>query len=103
MPCRSGSPTPLAALVFKTLGEQHVGDLNLLRVYAGSIKPGDEVYNPVRNSAERIGQIFRISGRERAERIQNVVAARHADRHRSHRPPTGAYGERTAGGATVHI
>lgn len=58
---------PLAALVFKTLGEQHVGDLNLLRLYSGAIKPGDEVLNAAKNASERIGQIFQLNGRERTE------------------------------------
>ena len=31
------APAPLAALVFKTLAEQHVGELCLLRLFAGSI------------------------------------------------------------------
>lgn len=58
---------PLAALVFKTLAEQHVGELCLLRLFAGAIKPGDEVANPDKRSTERIGQIFHLNGNKRAE------------------------------------
>lgn len=58
---------PLAALVFKTIAEQHVGELSLLRLYSGNIKPGDEVANPARNVTERIGQIFLLNGHERTE------------------------------------
>ena len=58
---------PLAALVFKTLAEQHVGELCLLRLFAGAIKPGDEVANPDKRSTERIGQIFPLNGNKRAE------------------------------------
>lgn len=58
---------PLAAFVFKVLAEQHVGELTLLRLYAGSLKPGDEVLNPAKNSTERIGQFFYLNGHQREE------------------------------------
>ncbi|MBI2503323.1 MAG: elongation factor G [Candidatus Latescibacteria bacterium] len=58
---------PLAGFVFKTVGEQHVGDLSLLRVYTGRLKPGDEVANSTRNTTERIGQIFQLNGHARTE------------------------------------
>ena len=58
---------PLVAFVFKTVGEQHVGELSLLRLYAGRLKPGDEVTNSARNTTERIGQIFQLNGHARTE------------------------------------
>ena len=58
---------PLAAFVFKTLAEQHVGELSLARVFSGSFKPGDEVTNSTENASERIGQIFELRGHERNE------------------------------------
>jgi elongation factor G len=58
---------PLVAFVFKTVGEQHVGELSLLRLYAGRLKPGDEVANPARSTTERIGQIFQLNGHARTE------------------------------------
>ena len=63
-------PTPdssLAAYVFKTLAEQHVGELSVMRLYSGSLNPGDEVSNATKGSSERIGQLFNLSGHERAE------------------------------------
>ena len=59
--------SPLAALVFKTLAEQHVGELSLLRLYAGGLKPGDEAFNSSKNSNERIGQFFHLNGHQRTE------------------------------------
>jgi elongation factor G len=59
--------SPLAALVFKTIAEQHVGELTLLRLYAGNLKSGDEVSNPSKKSNERIGQIYFLNGHERIE------------------------------------
>lgn len=57
----------LAGLVFKTVGEQHVGELTLLRLYSGRLKPGDEVLNASKNAVERIGQIYQLNGHERTE------------------------------------
>ena len=64
---------PLAALVFKTLAEQHVGELSLLRLFAGVIKPGDEVANSSNRSTERIGQIYHLNGNRRAE-VESAAA-----------------------------
>ena len=61
------SDAELVGLVFKTLAEQHVGELSLLRLYSGSIKTGDEVSNPSTGSNERIGQMFELNGNERTE------------------------------------
>ena len=66
---------PLVAFVFKTLGEQHVGELSLLRLFAGRLKPGDDVINQSKNSTERIGQIFQLNGHARTE----VAEARAGD------------------------
>ena len=58
---------PTIGLVFKTVVEQHVGELSLMRLYAGRIKPGDEVVNTTKGNSERIGQIFQLSGNHRDE------------------------------------
>ena len=58
---------PLTALVFKTLAEQHVGELSLLRLFSGAIKPGDEVANSGKRTTERIGQIYHLNGNRRTE------------------------------------
>ena len=57
----------LAALVFKTLAEHHVGELTLLRLFSGAIKPGDEVANSSNRTTERIGQIYHLNGNRRVE------------------------------------
>jgi elongation factor G len=53
--------------VFKTLSELHVGDLSLVRVYSGGIKPGDEVFNTSKSASEKIGQIYALNGKNRKE------------------------------------
>ena len=56
-----------SALVFKTLAEQHVGELSLIRVFSGTLKPGDEAMNTSRKSSEKIGQIYTLNGKNRNE------------------------------------
>ena len=64
---------PLAALVFKTVSEAHIGELTYFRVYSGEIKHGGDVYNSSKNTAERFGQIYQTNGHERHE--LNVIRA----------------------------
>lgn len=58
---------PLAALVFKTESEPHVGEFSFFRIYSGELKTGDEVLNPNRKSTEKIGQISVVNGKHRDE------------------------------------
>jgi elongation factor G len=55
---------PLAALVFKTLTDPHVGKLTLFRVFAGSLSGNSQVYNPLRDARERVGQVALLQGKE---------------------------------------
>ncbi|MEO6525672.1 MAG: elongation factor G [Gemmatimonadaceae bacterium] len=58
---------PLAAIVFKTQSEPHVGDVSIFRVLSGSVANGDEVYNATRDSAEKLNHLAVVQGRERPE------------------------------------
>ncbi len=58
---------PLAAFVFKTLAEPHVGDVSYFRVLSGRVVSGQDVYNATRDSAEKLGHLSVPSGRERIE------------------------------------
>ncbi len=51
--------------VFKTMSEEHVGELSYFRVYSGSVFTGSEMYNSDRNVSEKIGQMFFINGKDR--------------------------------------
>lgn len=62
--CASDDAT--SAYVFKTISEQHVGDLSLVRVYSGTLSSGMDVVN-VRHGGERIGQIYEVRGKDRKE------------------------------------
>ena len=52
--------------VFKTISEQHVGDLSLVKVYSGKINSGLELTN-VQHGSERIGQVYELTGKDRKE------------------------------------
>jgi len=53
------------AQVFKTMNEEHFGELSFFRIYSGTVKQGSDLYNPARKVSERIGQIYLLNGRER--------------------------------------
>ena len=54
----------LAAIVFKTLADPHVGRLSYFRVYSGTFRSNSQVYNTNREKAERVGQLFYVRGKE---------------------------------------
>ena len=54
------------AQVFKTMHEEHFGELSFFRVYSGTVRTGMELYNSSRGLSERVGQIYLLNGRERA-------------------------------------
>ncbi len=55
---------PLAALVFKTSVDPHVGKLSYVRVYSGEIHSNSTVYNSRTRKDERIGQLYTMKGKE---------------------------------------
>lgn len=55
---------PLAALVFKTLVDPHVGKLSYTRVYAGVLRANSTVYNSRTRHEERIGPLYQVKGKE---------------------------------------
>ena len=63
---------PLAAFAFKTFADSH-GDLTYVRVYSGVLKVKDQVYNPVRDRVERVGQLVQMHADERIP-LQEAVA-----------------------------
>ncbi|MCH7619480.1 MAG: elongation factor G [Candidatus Marinimicrobia bacterium] len=58
---------PTSALVFKTVSEEHVGDLSFFRIYSGSVSPGMDLINSSQSKSERVAQIYAIMGHERKE------------------------------------
>jgi len=58
---------PVAALVFKTISEAHLGELSFFRVFSGTITAGMELRNANTNSTEKIGQVFWMNGKSRTQ------------------------------------
>ncbi|MEL7666207.1 MAG: elongation factor G [Candidatus Shapirobacteria bacterium] len=49
---------PFSGLLFKVQSDPHVGTLSYVRIYSGTIKTGQEVYNSTKQKPERIGRLL---------------------------------------------
>lgn len=58
---------PVHALVFKTVNEQHVGELSFFRVYSGTVHTGDELTNGTTSNSEKFGSLFTVIGKNRKD------------------------------------
>ena len=56
---------PLAAKVFKTVSEAHVGELSYFKIVSGVMKTGLDLTNSTQGKAERIGQLFVLNGKNK--------------------------------------
>jgi elongation factor G len=63
---------PPCVLAFKTVGDPN-GDLTYVRVYSGTIRQGQKIWNPGRNREERIGRLLRMHA-EKREQIEEAKA-----------------------------
>jgi elongation factor G len=70
---RASDSDPFAALVFKIMTDPYVGQLAFFRVYSGTLKSGDSVYNVAKGRKERIGRLLRMHANKREE-IQEILA-----------------------------
>ncbi len=68
-PAEVPAPTDatLAARVFKTVSEPHVGDVTLFRLYTGEVRNGEEVWNAEHEVAEKLNHLSVQQGKERVE------------------------------------
>jgi len=64
---------PFSALAFKIMTDPFVGQLTFFRVYSGTVKAGDSIYNSVKGRKERLGRILQMHANEREE-IKEVHA-----------------------------
>ncbi len=56
-----------AAIVFKTITDPYVGKMSMFRVYSGKITSDSTLYNPNKQSNEKIGKIFMLRGKKQIE------------------------------------
>ncbi|RXK62155.1 elongation factor G [Lacibacter luteus] len=71
LPCDANGP--VCIFVFKTVTEQHVGELSFFKVYSGTIKTGMELVNENTGVSEKINQLFVVEGNKRTQ-VNELVA-----------------------------
>lgn len=58
---------PFAALAFKIVSDPYTGKLCYLRIYSGTLRKGDKVYNSTRDQRERISRLLRMHAGKRED------------------------------------
>jgi len=58
---------PFSALAFKIAGDPHVGRITFARVYSGTVKKGEQVWNARQQQAERVQRILRMHANQRED------------------------------------
>ncbi len=58
---------PLTGLVFKMATDKFVGKLAFVRIYAGQLKKGMNIFNPRTRKRERIGRLLRLHANHRED------------------------------------
>lgn len=64
---KADSKEKLSALIFKLMSDAYVENLAFVRIYSGTIKVGDKVFNPVKKKKEKIGKLIRLHANKREE------------------------------------
>jgi elongation factor G len=70
---RAADDEPFAALAFKIAIDSFVGQLTYLRVYSGTLKAGETVWNAAKGRRERVGRLLRMHANQR-EDIKEIYA-----------------------------
>jgi elongation factor G len=58
---------PFSALAFKLWNDAYAGHLTFLRIYSGTVKSGEQVYNSVKGTRERVGRLLKMHANKREE------------------------------------
>ncbi len=70
---KAADDQPFSALAFKIMTDPFVGSLTFFRVYSGTLRSGDFVFNPIKGKKERIGRLLQMHSNERQE-LKEVCA-----------------------------
>ncbi len=62
-----------AALIFRTVSEQHVGDYSFMKAYGGTFSQGMDLENAQTREIERLGPLYVMNGNHR-ETVDRLVA-----------------------------
>ena len=71
--CKTDDKEPLCTLAFKISFDSFAGTITYIRVYSGTIKVGDSIYNTRHKKHERVQKIFKIHANDRKE-VQQIGA-----------------------------
>ncbi|SBT79886.1 elongation factor G, putative [Plasmodium malariae] len=67
----------VVGLIYKIMNDQHLGNINYVRIYEGQINRGDYIYNNRTKKSEKISKIFFIHSSEKYElenaRVGDIV------------------------------
>ncbi len=58
---------PFSALIFKILTDPFVGQLAFVRIYSGTFKAGENIFNVAKGRKERIGRLLRMHANKRED------------------------------------
>jgi len=64
---------PFSALAFKVVTDPHVGRIVYVRIYSGTVKAGDPIYNVSKQNSERIGKLVLMHADQR-ELVEEAYA-----------------------------
>src|SRR5256712_1560309 len=70
---KASDDAPFAALAFKIMNDQHVGQLVFLRVYSGTLSASSGVLNSTKDRKERVGRLLRMHANKREE-VEAIAA-----------------------------
>jgi elongation factor G len=71
--CKTDFDEPAAALAFKIASDPFSGSLTYIRLYSGTVKVGDQLYNPRTEKKERVQKLLKMHANSRSE-IQTLKA-----------------------------
>ncbi len=71
LPCNPSGPSCI--FIYKTVSEQHVGELSYFKVYSGTIKSGMELVNETTGASEKLNQLFIVEGNRRTNTNELVA------------------------------
>jgi elongation factor G len=69
-PDPSGEPV---MFIFKTISEQHVGEMSIFKVFSGTVRMGLDLLNETNSKTERLSQLSILNGHNRKE-VSQLVA-----------------------------
>src|SRR5256886_14331743 len=73
---KAADDAPFAALAFKIMNDQHVGQLVFLRVYSGTLEAGSGVYNSTKDKKERVGRLLWMHAKKKVRVVADTAGGK---------------------------